>query len=90
MNVVTADLEGVVLVVSRTGYMGEVGYEIYLHDASQHGIKLWDTVLEAGSPHGLEVIGPCHIRRIEGGILAFGADIWNATCMPFRSALISP
>jgi aminomethyltransferase len=33
-------------------------------------------VLEAGRPHGLEVIGPCHIRRIEGGILAFGADMW--------------
>jgi aminomethyltransferase len=39
-------------------------------------VKLWNTVLEAGRPHGLEVIGPCHIRRIEGGILAFGADMW--------------
>jgi len=37
---------------------------------------LWNRVLEAGKPHGLEVIGPCHIRRIEGGILAFGADMW--------------
>jgi glycine cleavage system aminomethyltransferase T len=32
-------------------------------------------VLEAGKPHGLTVIGPCHIRRIEGGILAYGADM---------------
>ena len=71
-----ADLDGMSVVVSRTGYTGEVGYEIYLRDASKHGIKLWDTVLEAGKPHGLEVIGPCHIRRIEGGILAFGADMW--------------
>jgi aminomethyltransferase len=71
-----ADLNGMRVVVSRTGYTSEVGYEIYLHDASQHGVKLWDTVLEAGKPHGLEVIGPCHIRRIEGGILAFGADMW--------------
>jgi aminomethyltransferase len=71
-----ADLDGMNVVVSRTGYTGEVGYEIYLHDASAHGQKLWDTVLEAGRPHGLEVIGPCHIRRIEGGILAFGADMW--------------
>ena len=71
-----ADLDGMKVVVSRTGYTGEVGYEIYLHDASRHGQKLWDTVLEAGKPHGLEVIGPCHIRRIEGGILAFGADMW--------------
>jgi aminomethyltransferase len=71
-----AELNGMSVVVSRTGYTGEVGYEIYLRDASKHGIKLWDTVLEAGKPHGLEVIGPCHIRRIEGGILAFGADMW--------------
>jgi glycine cleavage system aminomethyltransferase T len=71
-----ADLDGMSVVVSRTGYTGEVGYEIYLRDASEHGVKLWDTVLEAGKPHGLEVIGPCHIRRIEGGILAFGADMW--------------
>src|SRR5699024_7080224 len=35
----------------------------------------WDLVLEAGEPYGLRVIGPCHIRRIEGGMLAHGADI---------------
>jgi glycine cleavage system aminomethyltransferase T len=70
------ELNGLRVVISRTGYTGEIGYEIYLHDASQHGVALWDAVLEAGRPHGLEVIGPCHIRRIEGGILAFGADMW--------------
>ena len=38
-------------------------------------------MLEAGKPHGLEVIGPCHIRRIEGGILALGpgCDMWFDT-----------
>ena len=38
-------------------------------------------MLEAGKPHGLEVIGPCHIRRIEGGILALGptCDMWYDT-----------
>jgi aminomethyltransferase len=71
-----AELDGMQVVVSRTGYTGEVGYEIYLRDASKHGVQLWDRVLEAGKPHDLEVIGPCHIRRIEGGILAFGADMW--------------
>jgi glycine cleavage system aminomethyltransferase T len=70
------ELNGLRVVISRTGYTGEIGYEIYLHDASQNGVWLWDRVLEAGRPHGLEVIGPCHIRRIEGGILAFGADMW--------------
>ena len=67
--------------MSRTGYTAELGFEIYLYDASKNGVKLWDAVLEAGKPHGLEVIGPCHIRRIEGGILALGpgCDMWYDT-----------
>ncbi|MDP9475263.1 MAG: glycine cleavage system protein T [Actinomycetota bacterium] len=69
------ELDGMDVVVSRTGYTSELGYEIYLKDASRNGQKLWDAVLAAGEPHGLKVIGPCHIRRIEGGILAHGCDM---------------
>ena len=69
-------LEGMDVEVSRTGYSGEIGFEIYLHNARRDAQKLWDAVLEAGKPHGLKVIGPCHIRRIEAGILAYGADMW--------------
>jgi aminomethyltransferase len=36
-------------------------------------------VLQAGEPHGISPIGPCHIRRIEGGILALGCDMWYDT-----------
>jgi glycine cleavage system aminomethyltransferase T len=74
-----AQLDGMDVVVSRTGYTAEVGYEIYLKNASRDADKLWNTVLEAGKPHGLKVIGPSHIRRIEGGILALGADMWIDT-----------
>jgi len=73
------ELEGMRVCVSRTGYTSELGYEIYLYDATTNGVKLWNTVLEAGTPRDLQVIGPCHIRRIEGGILAFGCDIWYDT-----------
>src|SRR5581483_6876249 len=52
---------------------------IYLFDASRNGGRLWDAILQAGEPHGLAVIGPCHIRRIEGGILALGCDMWLDT-----------
>jgi len=69
------ELDGMDVVVSRTGYSGEVGYEIYLRNASRDGMKLWDTVLEAGRPHNLAVIGPCQIRRVEAGILSYGSDI---------------
>ena len=73
------ELQGVDVVVSRTGYTSELGFEIYVRDASRDAEKLWNIVLEAGKPHGLTVIGPCHIRRIEGGILAYGADMWLDT-----------
>jgi aminomethyltransferase len=73
------ELDGIPVYVSRTGYTAELGYEIYLFDASKNGPRLWEAVLEAGKPHGLEVIGPCHIRRIEGGILAWGCDMWLDT-----------
>jgi aminomethyltransferase len=72
-------LDDMNVVVSRTGYSGEVGYEIYLYNATANGIRLWDRVLEAGAPHNMRVIGPCHMRRIEGGMLAFGCDIWYDT-----------
>jgi aminomethyltransferase len=69
------ELDGMDVVVSRTGYTGEVGYEIYLRNASRNGMKFWDTVLEAGKPHNLAVIGPSQIRRVEAGILSYGSDI---------------
>jgi glycine cleavage system aminomethyltransferase T len=75
------ELDGMKVLVSRTGYTSELGFEIYLYDATTNGVKLWDAVLEAGKPHDLAVIGPCHIRRIEGGILALGpgCDMWYDT-----------
>jgi glycine cleavage system aminomethyltransferase T len=69
------ELDGMDVVVSRTGYTGEVGFEIYLKNASRDGMKFWDKVLEAGKPHDLAVIGPSQIRRVEAGILSYGSDI---------------
>lgn len=68
-------VDGLDVIVSRTGYTGEIGYEIYLYDATRNASALWDRVWEAGRPHGMRTIGPCHIRRIEGGMLAYGCDI---------------
>ncbi|MBC3194222.1 glycine cleavage system protein T [Pseudonocardia sp. C8] len=68
-------LDGIDVVVSRTGYSAEIGYEIYLFEATRNAGALWDRIWEAGRPHGMRAIGPCHIRRIEGGMLAYGCDI---------------
>jgi aminomethyltransferase len=68
------ELDGIPLVVTRTGWTGEIGYELYLRDGSR-GVELWDRVMEAGRPHGIVPTGPSDIRRIEAGILNYGADM---------------
>ncbi len=67
-------LDGIPVVVTRTGWTGEVGFEIYLRDGSRGG-ELWDRVMEAGKPYKIRPTGPSDIRRIEAGILNWGADI---------------
>src|SRR5207245_8002922 len=69
-----AELDGIPLRVTRTGWTGEIGYELYLLDGSQGG-RLWDTVVKAGRKYKLRPTGPSDIRRIEAGILNYGADM---------------
>lgn len=71
---VETSLDGIPVVVTRTGWTGEVGYEIYLRDGSR-GDELWERVMAAGRPHQIRPTGPSDIRRIEAGILNWGADI---------------
>jgi len=68
------DLDGIPVVVSRTGWTGEVGYELYLRDGSR-GIELWDRVMEAGKPHDIRAIAPSDQRRLEAGIFNYGNDM---------------
>jgi glycine cleavage system aminomethyltransferase T len=68
------DLGGIPVVVTRTGWTSEVGYEIYLEDTSK-GTELWDKVMAAGAPFNVRPTGPSDIRRIEGGIFNWGADM---------------
>jgi aminomethyltransferase len=67
-------LDGIPVVVTRTGWTGEVGYEIYLRDGSR-GDELWERIMAAGKPHQIRPTGPSDIRRIEAGILNWGADM---------------
>ncbi len=67
-------LDGIPVVVTRTGWTGEAGYEIYLRDGSR-GDELWERIMDAGKPHRIRPTGPSDIRRIEAGILNWGADM---------------
>jgi glycine cleavage system aminomethyltransferase T len=69
-----AEIRGIPVIVTRTGWTSEVGYEIYLLDTSR-GTELWETLMEVGAPFGVKPTGPSDIRRIEGAIFNWGADM---------------
>jgi len=71
---IETDLDGIPILVTRTGWTGEVGYEIFLRDGSR-GVELWERVMKAGKPYNIVPTGPSDIRRIEAGILNYGADM---------------
>ncbi|MEX2420713.1 MAG: glycine cleavage T C-terminal barrel domain-containing protein, partial [Actinomycetota bacterium] len=68
------DLDGIPVVITRTGWTSEVGYEIYLTD-HHRGTELYEKIMAAGQKHNLTPTGPVDIRRVEGGIFNWGADM---------------
>ena len=79
------ELDGIPLVVSRTGWSSERGYEIYLRDGSR-GDELWERIMAAGKPLGLCAGHTSTIRRIEGGMLSYQADM-DINTNPFELGL---
>jgi glycine cleavage system aminomethyltransferase T len=69
-----AEIRGIPVVITRTGWTSEVGYEIYLLDTSR-GNELWEALMEVGAPYNVRPTGPSDIRRIEGAIFNWGADM---------------
>jgi len=70
---IETQLDGIPLIVSRTGWSSELGYEIYLRD-SNYGDALWERIMAVGMPMGLKPGHTSTIRRIEGGMLSYHAD----------------
>jgi len=79
------ELNGIPLIVSRTGWSSELGYELYLRDGSR-GDELWEAIMDAGQPFGLSAGHTSTIRRIEGGMLSYHADMDSST-NPFELGL---
>ena len=79
------ELDGIPLIVSRTGWSSELGYELYLRDGSR-GDELWEKIMAAGRPFGLKPGHTSSIRRIEGGMLSYHADA-DITTNPYELGL---
>ncbi|GAB5471395.1 MAG: DUF1989 domain-containing protein [Rhodospirillales bacterium] len=80
------DHNGVPLVVSRTGYTGELGYEIWCHP--RDGVAVWDAVMEAGAPFGLKPLGlaALDVLRIESGLIFYGYE-FDEQVDPFEAGI---
>jgi aminomethyltransferase len=82
------DLGGQELYVSRTGWTGELGYEIYSQGEQTDYPKLWDHLMASGAPHGMVFgsISSMEIRRMEAAILDNLTD-FDMTMTPFQAGL---
>ncbi|MEM0357654.1 MAG: glycine cleavage system aminomethyltransferase GcvT [Candidatus Bathyarchaeia archaeon] len=89
---VSAKLAGVDVFLSRTGYTGEDGFEVYVWDASlekpDNAIKVWNAILDAGKTFGIEPcgLGARDTLRLEAGLCLYGNDIDENTT-PFEARL---
>jgi aminomethyltransferase len=81
-----ADFNGIPVLVSRTGYTGELGYEIFCHP--KHALVLWDAVWEAGKAHGMAPLGleALDMLRIEAGLIFFNYEFSDQTD-PFEAGI---
>jgi glycine cleavage system aminomethyltransferase T len=68
------ELDGIPLVLARSGWSKQGGYELYLRDGS-FGDQLWEIVMEAGSPYNIKPATPSWIERIESGLLNYWDDM---------------
>lgn len=80
------DHDGIPIVVSRTGYTGELGFEVFCHP--RDGAEVWDAIYEAGQDHGLKPIGleALDILRIEAGLIFAGYEFCDQTD-PFEAGI---
>jgi len=79
-------LDGRPLIVSRTGYTGELGYEVFCHP--NDAPEIWDAIMEAGKSHGLTPMGleALDMLRIEAGLIFAGHEFDDQTD-PFEAGI---
>ncbi|MEL7254280.1 MAG: glycine cleavage T C-terminal barrel domain-containing protein [Pseudomonadota bacterium] len=82
------ELDGIPLVLARSGWSKQGGFELYLQD-SREGLRLWDMVKQAGAPFGIGPGAPNDTERLESGLISYGADMrWQMhRATPFEMGL---
>ncbi len=82
------ELQGIPLVLARSGWSKQGGYELYLQDGTR-GVELWNIVKAKGAPYGIRPGAPNDLERIESGLVSYGADgrLQANPCNPFEISL---
>jgi aminomethyltransferase len=85
-----AVIAGRAVQVSRTGYTGDLGYEIWVE--REHALDVWDAIVDAGRPFRLEAAGldALDVTRLEAGFVLWGVDYFSARHCPIPSRKSSP
>lgn len=84
----TGTLAGIPMMISRTGYTGETGFELYFDADPAAGARVWNAVMTSGAPHGIGPVGlgARDTLRLEMGYCLYGNDI-DATTNPLEAGL---
>jgi aminomethyltransferase len=85
---VRTKLAGVDMIISRTGYTGEVGFELYFPSDLSASERVWNAIMESGRPHAIQPIGlgARDTLRLEMGFRLYGNDI-DQTTNPLEAGL---
>lgn len=70
---IETDLNGIPLVLCRSGWSKQGGFELFLQDGSR-GNELWDLITAAGEKYDIGPGAPNHVERVESGLLSYGGD----------------
>ncbi|HKV12900.1 MAG TPA: aminomethyltransferase family protein [Thermoanaerobaculia bacterium] len=89
-GVTRSEIDGIPVWVSRTGYTGDLGYEVWVENGQ--ALAIWDALLAAGKPHGIEPAGldALDVTRIEAGFVLLGVDYYSSKKVVLESRKSTP
>jgi aminomethyltransferase len=89
-GVTRTEIGGIPVWVSRTGYTGDLGYEVWVENGQ--ALAIWDALLAAGKPHGIEPAGldALDVARIEAGFVLLGVDYYSSRKVVLESRKSTP
>jgi aminomethyltransferase len=89
-GITRARVDGLEVWISRTGYTGDLGYEIWVENPG--ALRLWDALVDAGRAHGLAPAGldALDVTRVEAGFILLGVDYYSAPKVVLESRKSTP